>query len=561
MSRLQAHLEHLAAAVYANSHAACPPWILKTRLDTRSWQCLKNGSAHLETPQAFGAAFLLGVLIHIFVLRKGEWDLWTVKLIKAWATYEVTVSLFLTQLYSFSVWQALSVTNKWFASFATGLSISILAYRAFFHRLNRFPGPFLARLSAFYPTYLAVDEEHMYLEVQKLHEKYGDIVRIGPTEISIATPSSFRVIHATASPVTKAPFYGISHPWTNLLAERRKREHANRRKAWDRAFTTKALKDYEHRVLKYTKLLTERIDDMKGKPFNVSLWVNFYTFDIMGDLAFGKSFNMLENGVEHDFFTESHKTQGFMGAFRRLIWFFPLVTAIPIVNSSYLAFQAFIRNQVETRRKNKPEEPDVFTCILEDYDAIEKPTEQDYNNLCGDAHLIVIAGSDTTSSSTTCLLHHLALHPDVLAKLQAEIDDYKNTHEESDLISLGKLQYLQACIDESLRLYPVVPSGLPRMTPPEGMEIDGVYIPGDTIIHNPSYTMYRDERCFEKPNEFIPERWTTRPELIKDASVYAPFSTGTNPQAFIDGLRDCYTLELPKLDMVFTPRAGAKVKA
>ncbi|PNP84053.1 hypothetical protein FNYG_02741 [Fusarium nygamai] len=135
--------------------------------------------AHLETPQAFAAAFILGVLVHIFVLRKGEWDLWAVKLIKAWATYELTVSLFLTQLYSFSVWQALSVTNKWFASFVTGLLISILTYRAFFHRLNRFPGPFLARLSTFYATYLTVDEEHMYLEVQKLHEKYGDIVRIG----------------------------------------------------------------------------------------------------------------------------------------------------------------------------------------------------------------------------------------------------------------------------------------------------------------------------------------------------------------------------------------------
>ncbi|KAG5785910.1 hypothetical protein H9Q73_000491 [Fusarium xylarioides] len=312
----------------------------------------------------------------------------------------------------------------------------------------------------------------------------------------------------------------------------------------------------------------------------------------MGDLAFGKSFDMLESGVEHHFFTESHKTQGFMGAFRRLVWFFPLVSSIPIVNSSFLAFQAYIRNQVETRRKNKPEEPDVFSSILEDYDAIEKPTAQDFDNLCGDAHLIVIAGSDTTSSSTTCLLHHLALHPDVLAKLQAEIDGYKSTHDEYDLVSLSKLQYLQACIDESLRLYPVVPSGVPRMTPPEGLQLDDVYIPGDTIIHNPSYTMYRDGRCFEKPNDFIPERWTTRPELIKDASVYAPFSTGrgvcagkqlglmemryvlmdilsrydmafapgTNPQAFIDGLRDCYTLELPRLDMVFTPRAEVKVE-
>ncbi|KAG9495039.1 hypothetical protein J7337_013270 [Fusarium musae] len=497
--------------------------------------------AHLETRQAFGAAFILGVLVHIFVLRKGEWDLWTVKLIKAWTTYEVTVSLFLTQLYSFSVWQALSVTNKWFTSFVTGLSISILTYRAFFHRLNRFPGPFLARLSTFYATYLTVDEEHMYLEVQKLHEKYGAIV-----------PAS-----------------------------------------GDERLPRAALRDYEHRVLKYTKLLTDRIDEAKGEPFNIALWVNFYTFDIMGDLAFGKSFDMLESGVEHNFFTESHKTQGFMGAFRRLVWFFPLVSSIPIVNSSFLAFQAYIRNQVETRRKNKPAEPDVFSSILEDYDAMEKPTQQDFDNLCGDAHLIVIAGSDTTSSSTTCLLHNLVLHPDVLAKLQAEIDEYKNTHDEYDLVSLSKLQYLQACIDESLRLYPVVPSGVPRMTPPEGMQLDGVYIPGDTIIHSPSYPMYRDERCFEKPNEFIPERWTTKPELIKDASAYAPFHTGrgvcagkqlglmemryvlmdilsrydiaftpgTNPQAFIDGLRDCYTLELPRLDMVFTPRTGGNAKA
>lgn len=88
-------------------------------------------------------------------------------------------------------------------------------------------------------------------------------------------------------------------------------------------------------------------------------------------------------------------------------------------------------------------------------------------------------------------MHHLVLHPDVLVKLQDEIDEYKNTHDEYDLVSLSNLQYLQACIDESLRLYPVVPSGVPRMTPPEGLQLDDVYIPGDTIIHNPSYTMYR----------------------------------------------------------------------
>lgn len=178
--------------------------------------------AHLETPQAFGAAIILGVLVHIFVLRKGEWDLWTVKFIKAWATYEVTVSLFLTQLYSFSVWQAVSVTNKWFASFAAGLTISILSYRAFFHRLNRFPGPFIARLSTVYATYLAVDEEHMYLEVQKLHEKYGDIVRIGKltyaTNMFSTNYSKDLVRYRSQHQVHSGPFTHPHHRSSNHLS-------------------------------------------------------------------------------------------------------------------------------------------------------------------------------------------------------------------------------------------------------------------------------------------------------------------------------------------------------
>ncbi|RBR25622.1 uncharacterized protein FIESC28_01585 [Fusarium coffeatum] len=541
----------------------------------------------LDSWETFAGLFGLGVLSHVFALRKGEWDLWTMTFIYAWITYEAVVPSTLIQFRSMAYLDAIFVANTLLSSFMFGMTISILTYRAFFHRLNRFPGPFIARLTNVYGTWLAVKEEHMYLEVQELHKKYGDIVRIGPMELSIATPSAFRILHANNSPIVKGPFYSVANPWVNLLADRNRKRHAIRRKTWDKAFTAKALRDYEPRVVKYTKQLTQQIAKTEGEPMNVSAWINFYTFDIVGDLAFGTSFDYLVKGKRDKFLEDSHGSQALTGAFRQVTWLFAVFKETPFLNNSWLSFQSWLKEKVEIRRNNKPSQPDVFSFILEDYDAIENPTKDDYMRLCGDAHLIAVAGSDTTSAATTCLLHRLALNPETCKKLQDEIDDYKTNHEESDHFSMSKLKYLQACIDESLRLTPVVMSGLQRMTPPEGMQLGDVFIPGDTIFRAPSYTMYRDERCFARPNEFIPERWTTKPELTIDSSVYAPFSTGrgacagkqlglmemryvlteilsnydislapgTKPDTFVDGLRDCFTLELPDLNMVFTPRA------
>jgi len=62
-----------------------------------------------------------------------------------------------------------------------------------------------------------------------------------------------------------------------------------------------ALKDYEPRVANYTNQLLARIQATSGSPTNMTDWFNFYSFDVMGDLAFGKSFNMLKDGIKHYF--------------------------------------------------------------------------------------------------------------------------------------------------------------------------------------------------------------------------------------------------------------------
>lgn len=178
------------------------------------------------------------------------------------------------------------------------------------------------------------------------------------------------------------------------------------------------------------------------------------------------------------------------------------------------------------RVQNRPNVPDVFSWILEDHEAKANPTAQDEFNLLGDALLIAVAGSDTTAATLTCLFFELALSPSSLSPLQKEVDALFESSDPVDATTLSKLQYLDAVINEALRLHPPVPSGVQRMTPPEGLRIGDVMVPGDSIVQIPLHTLFRDERVFVDPNEFVPERWTTRKEMVIDAGCFIPFSLG-----------------------------------
>lgn len=126
------------------------------------------------------------------------------------------------------------------------------------------------------------------------------------------------------------------------------------------------------------------------------------------------------------------------------------------------------------------------------------------------------------AAALTHIFFHLAWDPSLTQRLQAEFDALPDISHDN----LMTVPLLDAVINEAMRLDPPVPSGTQRVTPPEGLWIGDNFIPGNTIVQVPSYTIFRDERAFAYPNDFIPERWTTRPELVRDKSVYIPFNTG-----------------------------------
>lgn len=112
--------------------------------------------------------------------------------------------------------------------------------------------------------------------------------------------------------------------------------------------------------------------------------------------------------------------------------------------------------------------------------------------ISGDARLIIVAGSDTTAASLTYITYHLARAPHVVVKLREELRllNYRPGHE-TELRDIQDAKYLNGVINEALRLHPPVPSGILRLTPPEGITIDGKFIPGGVTISAPSYSMGR----------------------------------------------------------------------
>lgn len=110
--------------------------------------------------------------------------------------------------------------------------------------------------------------------------------------------------------------------------------------------------------------------------------------------------------------------------------------------------------------------------------------------------------------------------------MRAELEPLLNGKNRLDSKDVSKAQHLNGVIQEALRLHPAIPSGFPRLTPPEGITVSGTFIPGGTIVVLPVYAMQHDEVNYERANEFIPERWYSRKDMIKNPEAFLSWNVG-----------------------------------
>lgn len=124
--------------------------------------------------------------------------------------------------------------------------------------------------------------------------------------------------------------------------------------------------------------------------------------------------------------------------------------------------------------------------------------------IASECHDHITAGIDTTGDTLCFLLWELS-QPNQRKRVLRLREELKQEHAEN---SLDSLPYLDALLQEALRLWAPGMQSLPRFVPAGGGEIDGYFVPGGDIVSCQSYTTHRyDERVFQDADLFAPERW------------------------------------------------------
>lgn len=182
---------------------------------------------------------------------------------------------------------------------------SLVLYRLKFHPLSKYPGPLLAKITGWYDTYHCFKKDKA-LDQLRCQQKYGPIFRYGPNFLVVNTAQGLHDIYSPSdgTNIRKAPHYKFLHHkgFVSTLSAIEKSVHTAKRRILSACFTTSALRDLEHLMIDtvndWTQALGSGItsaSDGWSSSKDMADWANHLTFDVLGDLCFGKSFGLIKS--------------------------------------------------------------------------------------------------------------------------------------------------------------------------------------------------------------------------------------------------------------------------
>ena len=262
-------------------------------------------------------------------------------------------------------------------------------------------------------------------------------------------------------------------------------DHARYRRLLSHAFSEKALRQQEQLLQSYIALLIQRLrtraSSAESAVIDMVQWLNFTTFDLIGDLSLGESFHCLDESRYHPWLSILF-TQFRTGSFFIALRFFGLAGyAKRLLPKSLLEKRKDHINMANERIRRRRaqgasvdgQRNDFMTFILRHND--EKGMSDP--EIEATLRILVLAGSETTATALSGIIGNLLGNPKAMRELTAEIrSSFRHTSEIwSERVS--ELSYLGAVIEEGLRLCMPVALGMPRVVPAGGAAVSRHWLP------------------------------------------------------------------------------------
>ncbi|KAI0337455.1 cytochrome P450 [Trametopsis cervina] len=423
-----------------------------------------------------------------------------------------------------------AVTNSFTVYFAI-LAVCTILYRISpFHPLARYPGPLMNKITNWW-TYYHVKDGSQHLYYQALHNKYGDVVRIGPNELTFRDASLITpMMGTTGFPKGPNRLAAAMYPSVpSMITMRDPSMHAKRRRYWSRGFGISAVKEYQPLVQKRVAQFVDLLESRQGSTIDLNEYINWLTSDIMGDMVFGSTPELLKNARIDPFWDILKQGYDMALLFDRITWLPYFAKYLPSMRRRITAMRGTGVERAMRRLHSGSKTKDLY-YYLSNEDGSEKETPPTAN-IVSDGGLAMVAGSDTTSTVLTNAFWTILRYPEICKRLCDEVDKfYPAGDDATDPIRHPEMSYLEAVINETLRMYPVAPSGSQRApTLGKGDRFLGeYYIPEGTSVRIHTWSIHHDPRNFTNPNTFWPDRW-----LIAEGSQHAPEGFVHNVNAFI----------------------------
>lgn len=373
-----------------------------------------------------------------------------------------------------------------FITIHLSITIGRIFHRCYLHPLSKIRGP---KLWIAFPILKSIAQLQGRLDfrIRDFVKEYGEVVRIGPQELVFTSAQAWKDIYGHGH--AEIPKYfpegsGVHDGASNIINSNAK-DHFRFRRAMLPAFSDKALKEQELLISGYVDLLVKKLKEVAtdGRSTNLVKWYTFTTFDLIGDLAYGKPFDGLSEGKPNQWVSN---IENMMRLFPILV----LAGSSPLISKVLLFFASdkvkksrteHLRLTTELTEQRIANKTQIHRGDFMDYIMRAEGKEHGLSHaeLVSNSDTLIVAGSETTATLLCGVTYYLLKTPSALQRCVAEVRSAFDHESQIDFASAtAKLPYMQACLNEALRLFPPVPTVLFRHVPPgQVCCIDGQQVP------------------------------------------------------------------------------------